>query len=304
MSTAKTSKIVSWIKAARLRTLPLALSSVIMGSFLAIGSGNYMIPVIILSLVTTLILQILSNFANDYGDSIKGTDNEHRLGPLRTVQSGEITHQEMKWGILVSVILSLISGIWLIYYGLGDHWTEGLLFLILGIASIAAAIKYVVGHNAYGYRGLGDLFVFLFFGLLGVAGTFYLNAHQIPWSIWLPACTMGFFSTGVLNLNNMRDIENDKRSGKITIPVRLGSERAWNYHVALILSGWICAVLFTLLHYHGMVQFIYLIVMPVFILDLMKIKHTSDKRALDPYLKRLALSTLAFTLLFGTGFVL
>lgn len=300
----KPHKIISWINAARLRTLPLALSSVIMGSFLAISSGNYRTETIVLALLTTLFLQILSNFANDYGDSAKGTDNEHRVGPMRTVQSGEITLREMRLGIIITVLLSLTSGISLIYLSLGDNWLKGLFFLVMGVASIAAAIKYVVGNNAYGYRGLGDLFVFLFFGLVGVAGTYYLNAHQLTWSIWLPAATLGFFSTGVLNLNNMRDIENDKHSGKITIPVRLGSHMAWNYHALLITVGWVASLLYSVVNYHGIIQFIYLLILPFFIFDLIRTKKTPNKKELDPFLKRLALSTLLYTILFGTGLLL
>lgn len=294
---------MAWIKAARLRTLPLALSSVIMGSFLAIDAGHYKPWVIGLALLTTLFLQILSNFANDYGDSAKGTDNEHRLGPMRTVQSGEISHSEMRKGIAVMVLLSLVSGVLLIYVALGTQWIKGLLFLLLGVASIAAAIKYVVGENAYGYRGLGDIFVFLFFGLAGVAGTYYLNALSLPWDIWLPAAALGFFSTGVLNLNNMRDADNDLRSGKITIPVRLGPSYAKIYHMMLILFGWTSAFLFNYINHLDITQWMYAVVLPLFVLDLIKIVRTKNPRALDPFLKKLALSTLTFTILFGISLI-
>ncbi len=294
---------MAWIKAARLRTLPLALSSVIMGSFLAIDAGHYKPWVIGLALLTTLFLQILSNFANDYGDSAKGTDNEHRLGPMRTVQSGEISHSEMRKGIAVMVLLSLVSGVLLIYVALGTQWIKGLLFLLLGVASIAAAIKYVVGENAYGYRGLGDIFVFLFFGLAGVAGTYYLNTLSLPWDIWLPAAALGFFSTGVLNLNNMRDADNDLRSGKITIPVRLGPSYAKIYHMMLILFGWTSAFLFNYINHLDITQWMYAVVLPLFVLDLIKIVRTKNPRALDPFLKKLALSTLTFTILFGISLI-
>ncbi len=304
MKREKSSKFAAWVNAARLRTLPLALSSVIMGSFLAVFSGVYSWSVIGLALLTTLILQILSNFANDYGDAVKGTDNEHRLGPTRMVQSGNISHEEMRMGISISVILSLISGVLLIYVSLGDQWKTGLLFFILGLASIGAAIKYVVGTNAYGYRGWGDLFVFLFFGLTGVVGTYFLNTLGTSWSIWLPAATLGFFSTGVLNLNNMRDIDNDRNSGKKTIPVRLGSDKAYTYHLALVLTGWLCAIAFTLLQTHGPWPWLYVLTLPFFMKDLIKIKKKNLLQELDPYLKKLALSTFFFTLLFGIGLIL
>jgi len=298
-ATNKPPKWIVWVKAARLRTLPLALSSVIMGSFLAIDAGHTKPWVIGLALLTTLFLQILSNFANDYGDSAKGTDNEHRLGPMRTVQSGEISHSEMRRGIAVMVVLSLISGVLLIYVALGTQWIKGLLFLALGIAAIVAAIKYVVGKSAYGYRGLGDIFVFLFFGLAGVSGTYYLNTLDLPSDIWLPAAALGFFSTGVLNLNNMRDAENDRRSGKITIPVRLGPIYAKIYHVLLIAMGWTCAFLFNYVNQLDITQWMYAVVLPLFVVDLVKILRTENLQALDPFLKKLALTTLTFTILFG-----
>ena len=174
-------KIRSWIEAIRLRTLPLAIASILMGSFLAISSKEYNWTVIILCIITTLFLQILSNLANDYGDGMKGTDNKERLGPKRTIQSGSISPKEMRLGIVVFMVLSFISGIWLIIESLGMNWQLGLLFLFLGVASIGAAIKYTVGNKAYGYSGFGDVFVFLFFGIIAVLGTYFLNTHSLNW---------------------------------------------------------------------------------------------------------------------------
>ncbi|MBC8320029.1 MAG: 1,4-dihydroxy-2-naphthoate polyprenyltransferase [Bacteroidetes bacterium] len=296
-------KIISWIVAFRLRTLPLAISSILMGSFLAIASGNYNWAIIWLSIVTTLFLQILSNLANDYGDGIKGTDNEERLGPKRTIQSGEISPKEMKAGIIVFVLLSLISGIWLIFESLGSNWPLGLLFFTLGIAAIAAAIVYTVGTKAYGYSGFGDLFVFLFFGLLAVMGTYFLNTYDINWEILLPASSMGLLSTGVLNLNNMRDMENDAKSGKKTMALILGYKFAKIYHTILITMAMIFVVVFVALQYHCPWQFIFIICFPFLINDLIKINKITDKSLLDPYLKKLALATLLFTFLFGIGII-
>lgn len=304
MSELNPSKFFSWVKAARLRTLPLALSSVMLGSFLAIKSGTYSTTVIGFSLLTTLLLQILSNFANDYGDAEKGTDNENRLGPVRTVQSGEISKPEMRRGILITGALSLISGLLLIYIGLKSSFIPALIFFVLGLASIAAAIKYVVGKNAYGYQGFGDAFVFIFFGLVGVLGSYYLNTHSLPLVIWLPAITIGLFSTGVLNLNNMRDTENDQLSQKITVAVRLGRRKSVVYHMSLITIGWLCAIIFSVLTDNGVSQYIYVITLPVFIVDLIKIAKIENPRMLDPYLKRLALSTLVFSMLFGIGLLM
>jgi len=297
-------KIKSWIKAFRLRTLPLALSSILMGSFLAIETNNYNLSVIILSLITTLLLQILSNLANDYGDGMKGTDNDNRLGPLRTIQSGEITPRQMKFGIGIFVILSLISGIWLIVESLGTNWHLGLLFFIFGIAAIAAAIKYTVGNTAYGYSGFGDLFVFIFFGLLAVMGTYFLVTHNIYWELILPASTMGFLSTGVLNLNNMRDMKNDANSGKHTLALMLGIKFAKLYHYLIITAAMLFTIIFVLLNYHSLWQFLFIISFPFMIRDLIEISKINDKSLLDPYLKRLALLTLLFTVLFGIGMII
>ena len=297
-------KINSWITAFRLRTLPLALSSILMGSFLAIEANNYNLTVIILSLLTTLLLQILSNLANDYGDGMKGTDNINRVGPLRTIQSGEISPRQMIFGIVIFIVLSLISGIWLIIESLGTNWYLGLLFLLFGIAAIAAAIKYTVGNTAYGYSGFGDLFVFLFFGLLAVIGTYFLNTHNIYWELILPASAMGFLSAGVLNLNNMRDMENDANSGKNTLALLFGFKNAKLYHYAIITAAMVFTIIFVLLNYYSLWQFLFIISFPFMIKDLIEISKITNKSLLDPYLKRLALLTLLFTILFGIGIAL
>ncbi|MFK5856919.1 MAG: 1,4-dihydroxy-2-naphthoate polyprenyltransferase [Bacteroidota bacterium] len=297
-------KLNSWISAFRLRTLPLALSSILMGSFLAIASHRYNWLVIILSLVTTLLLQILSNLANDYGDGMKGTDNSERLGPLRAIQSGDISPKQMRTGIGVFVLLSLISGIWLIIESLGTDLYLGLIFFVFGIAAIAAAIKYTMGKSSYGYSGFGDLFVFIFFGLLAVFGTYFLNTHSINWGILLPATSMGLFSTGVLHLNNMRDMKNDADSGKNTMALRLGYKYAKLYYYIMISFAMVFAVIFVLLNYHSPLQFLFIISFIFMIKDLLDINKITNKSLLDPYLKRLALQTLLFTILFGLGMLI
>ena len=221
MSTTK-----NWLVAFRLRTLPLALSSIILGSMLAYADGIFSWPVAILAVTTTLFLQILSNLANDYGDSVSGVDNEHRVGPSRSVQGGAITASQMRRAVFLFAFLSLASGIGLIIVGTrGLQLESTLIYLVLGLGAIAAAIKYTVGKNPYGYQGLGDLFVFIFFGLVGVCGTYYLHTHQLPWDILLPAASVGLLSVAVLNLNNLRDRESDAASGKRTLVVKLGSEK-------------------------------------------------------------------------------
>lgn len=292
-----------WIHAFRLRTLPLALSSIAMGAFLASFFNGLRWDVSLLAALTTIFLQVLSNLANDYGDAQKGTDNLHRIGPERTVQSGKISPSAMRSAMWIFGGLSLISGIVLIFHGThGMDLRFGLLFLVLGISAIAAAILYTVGKKAYGYSGLGDLFVFLFFGILAVLGTFFLNTQLLRWDIFLPAASLGFLSTGVLNLNNLRDIDNDRNSGKNTVAVRLGKNKAKQYHLFLIFAGLISALLFNLLNLRSLVSLLWLIpIIPLFAVDLYKVFQIEDLKLLDPFLKKLALKTLLFVLLYGAS---
>lgn len=299
MATAK-----SWIKAARPRTLPLALSGIIMGCGLAWFYGAIHAPVSILAIITAICIQIFSNFANDYGDSLKGTDNTFRIGPSRTIQAGEIALKEMEKGMYFIGGLSLFFGSWLVYIATWHISPPVFLsFIGLGVLSLLAAWFYTSGKHPYGYIGLGDLSVFLFFGLLPVAGAFFLNSGFLKPAVLLPACATGLFSTGVLNLNNMRDIGNDKRSGKITLPVRMGEQISRVYHLVLILGGWTAAVIYTYEEQESSWQWLFLLVFPLFVNDLVKIYRIRDAAALDPFLKRLALSTLAFTILFCTGLI-
>ncbi len=297
--------VKSWIKAARLRTLPLAMSGILMGAALSFLDDGFNSTVTILAIVTALFIQIFSNFANDYGDSQKGTDNHHRVGPKRTVQSGEISPKQMKAGMFVLIVLSLVSGIGLVAEGTkGLHVTTFLLFLAFGIVSLIAAFRYTAGSNPYGYAGLGDVAVFLFFGILPVVGTYFLNAHQIHPDIFLPAFSIGLFSAGVLNLNNMRDIENDRNSGKKTVVVRMGRATAKTYHTLLISGGMLCAVAFPVIHQSSGTQWFFVLAFPLFIRDLVQINRISEPKNFDPFLKKLSLATLLFTVLFGLGILL
>jgi len=297
--------VKSWIKAARLRTLPLAMSGILMGAALSYFDGGFQPKITVLAIVTALFIQIFSNFANDYGDSQKGTDNKHRVGPQRTVQSGEISLKEMKVGMVALIALSLATGIWLIAEGTkGLDPTTFLLFLGFGIIALVAAYRYTGGSNPYGYAGFGDIAVFLFFGLLPVVGTYFLNTHLINPAIFLPAVCIGFFSTGVLNLNNMRDIENDRNSGKKTVVVRMGSANSRLYHSGLIILGWLSALFFVAIRFQSIYQVLFLLTIPLFIRDLLNINQIQEPRQLDPFLKKLSIATLLFTLLFGIGIIL
>lgn len=298
------STVKAWIHAARLRTLPLAFSSSLMGSFVALHDHGFRWQVMALALVTTLFLQILSNLANDYGDAMNGADNHERVGPVRAVQGGDITPGQMKRGMVVTSVLSFLSGLALIGAGVGfGHWQVWLFFVVLGVAAILSALMYTAGKRPYGYIGLGDLFVFIFFGLIAVAGTYFLHTRTIGISLFLPAVTLGFLSSGVLNVNNMRDIKSDRKAGKKTVAVMLGLSRAKGYHVFLVAGGWAALLIWTQLNYQSPWQYIYLISLPLFVVHLLQVMRTADA-GLDPQLKRLAIGTFMLTILFGLGIIL
>ncbi|TVQ91280.1 MAG: 1,4-dihydroxy-2-naphthoate polyprenyltransferase [Bacteroidetes bacterium] len=295
----------AWIEAARLKTLPLAVSSPLMGSFLAWSEGSFQWSIFTLATITTLLLQILSNLANDYGDFASGADNEERVGPRRLVQSGLISTTQMKKGIVLNIILALISGLLLIWFGAGGK-DAGiiLIFLVLGISAIVAAIKYTVGKNPYGYRGLGDISVFMFFGLIGVLGTHFLHTGTFnPWHA-LPAAAIGLLSAGVLNLNNLRDYESDKKAHKRTLVVWLGNQRAKYYHLGLIVISAILGPLYVIFNYHSAYQFLFILAFPLFFRNAIAVFRYNDPMELYPELKRLALATLVFAITFGIGMVI
>jgi 1,4-dihydroxy-2-naphthoate octaprenyltransferase len=291
--------ISAWLTAFRLRTLPLALSSIGMGSFLAYHQGSFRWIILIFACLTTIFLQVLSNLANDYGDSVHGADHADRQGPARMVQSGAISATSMRTAMGIMIALSLISGITLLYISLGFDWKTFLFFLGLGLLSIVAAIFYTSGKKPYGYMGLGDLSVILFFGIIGVTGVYYLYAGSWAWQIILPAISCGVFAAAVLNVNNIRDIESDRQAGKFSIPVRIGRTRAVVYHMLLIGLGWMTAVLYTFLVYQSIWQLLYLICLPLFILNIKAVSEKTKPADLDPYLRQMALSTLIFVILFG-----
>lgn len=292
-------KTKAWIKAFRLRTLPLAFSCIGMGSFLAAAAGAFRWEVFVLCVLTTLFLQILSNLANDYGDSVSGVDGEHRSGPSRTVQDGLITRQEMKKSLYLFSVLSFVSGISLLIVALGSNWQIIAAFVLIGLAAIYAAIKYTSGKNPYGYVGLGDLSVFIFFGLVGVSGAFFLYTLSFDASTLLPASTCGLFAVAVLNLNNIRDIKSDEIAGKRSIPVRLGRESAIYYHWFLLITGFLLSVVYVYLNYKSPIQFAILLILPLLFVNGKAVLTKKEAMALDPYLKQMAISTLLFVIIFG-----
>jgi 1,4-dihydroxy-2-naphthoate octaprenyltransferase len=298
-------KIKSWIEAFRLRTLPLALSNTIIGSCLAAADNKFRWSIFGLAALTTVLLQIMSNMANDYGDFVNGKDTVERIGPKRMVQSGEITPKTMLRGIITIGIICVLSGLSLIIIGTeGIPFTNMLLFGLLGLAAIVAAIKYTVGKNPYGYRGLGDIFVFIFFGLVGVIGTYFLHTQTFRWDILLPASAIGLLSTGVLNMNNMRDYEADKNAGKTTIVVTMGVKKATYYHLFLVAGAGLLAIIYTLLNYHSLWQWLFVLSFPILFLNLKKVFTYKNALQLYPELPRLSMASLVFALTFGIGLVI
>lgn len=296
-----------WIEAARVRTLPLSVSGIIVGSFYALSKPTdeiltptqvFQWSVFVLLLLTTIGLQVLSNFANDYGDGIKGTDNEDRVGPKRGIQSGNISPASMKIAIIITSIITFIFSVLLIYFAFKDTniWYS-LFFLILGIIAIGSAIRYTVGSSAYGYKGYGDIFVFVFFGLVSTYGSYFMFSKNVDWLLVLPATAIGFLSVGVLNLNNMRDEESDRKSNKNTIVVKRGGAWAKKYHFFLVISAMLMILIFAFLNEFHIDQYIFLVAYFPIISHLMTVARNKNPKLLDPELKKLAISTFLLSVL-------
>lgn len=290
----------SWISALRPRTLFLAIAAAICGNGIAYSTGKFSTTICVLTILTATFLQLMSNMANDLGDYQHGTDiTGERVGPTRTVQSGAITPGEMKIGIAVAMVFCMVTGGILIYEALQFISTGYIVaFFVLGILSIWAAIKYTAGRNPYGYRGLGDVFAFLFFGPVAVVGTYFLHTHAMTWQPWLPAIGIGLFTAAVLNVNNMRDMDNDRNSGKITLAIKLGSKGAKLYHAVLTFGGIACFTAYSLIYSTQWYQYLYLIASVLFVRILCGIYRTEDNRLLDPYLKQTSIATFILSVVF------
>jgi len=294
-----------WIEAARPRTLPLAIASILLGNFLAYAAGKFSFLTAALAILTTLLLQILSNFANDLGDSKNGVDNKNRKVALRAVQTGKISTSEMKNAVIITASLSFISGISLLYFALQYAKAQTIItFIMLGLLAILAAIAYTVGKKPYGYMGLGDLSVFLFFGWVGTFGTYYLQTEILNFYILIPASGCGFLSVAVLNLNNLRDIENDRKTGKNSIPVRIGKIYGFYYQKTIMLLG-VCTFIIYLMYQGKPIQLSQNIIIMAGWYPLVQIiKQLNSKMTpaqIDPYLKKTALSTLFLIVIFGVS---
>ncbi|WP_297475225.1 1,4-dihydroxy-2-naphthoate polyprenyltransferase [uncultured Photobacterium sp.] len=297
------SSLTIWLDAARPKTLPLAIASIVCGSAVAKWHDNFSASIAALALLTALLLQILSNLANDYGDAVKGTDNDDRLGPQRAIQSGLVTAATMRKAMIINIILTAISGLTLILMACKNpHDIAG--FLILGLLAIAASIAYTVGNKPYGYRGLGDLSVLIFFGWLGVAGTYYLQTGQIDSLIMLPATACGLLAVGVLNINNLRDIDNDKACGKQTLVVRMGPLWGRKYHLVLLSTSIIFFSLFALLEVKSLFGWLFILSLPLLINHGRQVYRSTNGAALRPMMATMVKCALITNLLFAIGMVL
>jgi len=268
------------------------------GSFLAYQDNLFRIDVLILAALTTILLQVLSNIANDYGDGVKGTDNDNRVGPERAIQSKAISPDQMKRAVIINAIIAFVVGLTLIYTSLKEaSVSEILIFTGLGVASVVAAIMYTVGKKAYGYSGMGDIFVFLFFGLIGVFGVYYLHTHIFKWEVIWMATFVGLMSTAVLNMNNMRDISNDKESGKNTLVVKIGFASARYYHSFLIIGAIVSLQL--MIWSFELPSIFYLAFLPsfLFLKNALFVHQVQYPKLLDPELKKLALGTFGTVIL-------
>lgn len=293
-----------WIHAARLRTLPLSLSGIFLGTLIAVSKGYFSWSVFVLACITTLFLQVLSNYTNDYADGIKGTD-ENRTGEMRAVAAGKVSAQQMKKAMYITGFLSLFFAVVLLMVAyLPQNIDLFLIYMLLGVACIWAAIQYTAGKNAYGYRGLGDVFVFIFFGLIAVVGTDMLYTHEFKLVSLLPASCIGLLSAAVLNLNNMRDLPQDKLAGKMTIPVKKGFSFAKKYHQILLFMPFVLGVIYMMLAHRPLYAYFFMVLLaPAQKLNL-KVQNTQDHAQLDSELKKTAFLTLCFSVLFGLGLFL
>lgn len=303
METKPHSTFSIWFSTARPKTLPLALASILVGAALAFWAGKFDGITTFLALLTTVLLQILSNFANDYGDHVKGSDTAERIGPLRAIQQGAISGEQLKMALFAVGGLACFSGGLLIGYAY-QSWQDLLVFLGLGILAVIAAITYTVGKKPYGYLGLGDISVLIFFGLLAVLGSFYLQAHSLPAMIIFPALGCGFLAVAVLNINNLRDREQDKQAGKNTLIVRIGAQNGRIYHLALLALAVFCFLIFAITEFHHWYGYLFVATVPLLVKHGFKVYRHQEPTELRPLLGQMAGLALVTNGLFALGVIL
>lgn len=288
----------------RLRTLPLAAASIITGNAVALSKGFSSMTIFSWSLVTTLLLQILSNLANDLGDGMKGTDNDDRVGPKRSIQAGAISVRDMKIGVAINALLALVSGVVLIFISLKQNPEMLYFFLSLGIIAILAALGYTLGKKAYGYQGLGDLFVFIFFGWVGVIGSQFLITESFTLTDLIPASILGLLSAAVLNMNNIRDHKNDKKHHKNTLVVKMGVKNAKLYHSILIFSALLLNSTFFFVADRNLLYTITFLPFVFLVINAITTLKNKDEKELDKELKKIALSTFIYSITLNAYYLL
>lgn len=297
------SRTQAWLESLRPKTLPLAFAAIVVGTVLAWWQGFFDPLVAVLALITAGLLQILSNLANDYGDAVKGSDKPDRIGPLRGMQKGAISLEQMKRALIIIIILSCIAGL-LLVTAATQTMADFIGFLVLGGLSIIAAITYTIGKRPYGYIGLGDVSVLIFFGWLSVIGSWYLQTHMLVPAVILPATACGLLATAVLNINNLRDIDSDRENGKNTLVVRLGPINARRYHAGLLVGALLCLALFNLLSLHSVWGWLFILAAPLLIKQARFVLRELDPRAMPPMLERTVKGALLTNLLFVFGIIL
>ena len=297
-----------WIGAMRPRTLPLALATIVLGTLLAADRGFFDATLLVLTALTATAYQILSNLSNDLGDALRGADDRRAEGAeKRAVASGLITASSMRRAVGIATLVALLltaATSWLGTRGLSPSFF--ILFILLGLAAIASARGYTLGRYAYGYRGLGDLFVLFFFGPVGVAGSFFMQTQSWDWLMLLPGLSVGLFAAGVLNLNNMRDIETDRAAGKNTLAGKMGLSMARLYQLLLLFQGWLAATLFVLVQAPVTCSrsFLFAATLPLMAETAWKGWKAKTPAEFDKLLKPLALQTVLFALLMGIGLLI
>ena len=291
------------IRSMRLRTLPLSTAGIALGIMLACAEHKVAWYVIVLTVLTTVSLQILSNMSNELGDWLSGVDGQGREGPKYGIEGGGLTEDQMRSCIRIMVLACCILGLGMIRASFKTILRiESECLVVLGAAAIWAAMHYTLGEKPYGYRGLGDIFVFIFFGLVPVAGGYYVCAQTLDFTTLIPGAAIGLFSVGVLNVNNIRDMKSDAGT-RITVPIKLGEHRAKVYHTILIAGGWMLMLLFTVLFTKGWLPYLYILTLPLYVKHIAGVWKRSG-RELDPMLPMLVISTFIFALLAGTGYIL
>lgn len=295
-------KIRYYVAAMRLRTLPLSLAGVSLGLMLAAADYRVSWPVALFTVITTVCLQILSNVSNELGDFLNGTDTPDRQGPVYSLSEGCLQKGDFKAMIAVYVIICIASGLAMIWFSFGTFFAiEPLLLMVLGAAAIIAAMRYTLGRNPYGYRGMGDLYVFIFFGLVAVLGSYFIATHTMFWRMLLPAASIGAFSVAVLNVNNIRDMSTD--AGKrVTVPLKIGGRWARVYQTLLVAAGWISMLAYSFLRMQDSWHYLFVLTLPLYAIHLSGVWKRTGK-ALDPMLPLLVMSTFIFALLGGLGYL-